>query len=96
METRECDDQGRSAAAQQAKQIVLSVRDARSRLRRSTSEAVIARKHDGLRSRPDAEFVKDVGRVIADGLLADLHLNGDVGIAQPVGNQRQDLTFAYR
>src|SRR5439155_18181567 len=62
----------------------------------SAAKMPIARKHHRLRARPDAQLVEQIRRVIPDGLLADAKTIGDIGVAQPVDDQRQTLTLSRR
>jgi len=52
----------------------------------SGAEAVIAREHDRLCTRPNPQLVENVGCVIADCLFADAKAIGDVDVAQAIGH----------
>src|SRR5690606_18854791 len=42
----------------------------------------------------ESELAKDVGGVLADGLLADEQLRGDRGVGEPLGHEPQHLLLA--
>ena len=44
----------------------------------------------------DAEFGEEVGDVGTDGTRADVERRGDVAVGKTLGEQAEDLTFAYR
>src|SRR5262245_50088474 len=58
------------------------------------SEVAVAGKDDRLGARPHAEFVEEVGHVIADGLFADGKALRNLRVAKAFCNQRQDLSLA--
>src|SRR6185503_17081237 len=60
------------------------------------AKPVIAREHDRLRARPDAELVEQIRRVIAHGLLADLQTRRNIRIAETVADERQDFALTLR
>jgi hypothetical protein len=49
---------------------------------------------DGLGAVGDLELGKDVGDVVADGLLAQVQLFGDLGVRLVAGDEIQDLALA--
>src|SRR6516164_105844 len=59
------------------------------------AEPGVAGFDDGLGAVGDLEFGEDVGYVVADGFGAEEQLAGDVGVAAALGEQRQDLAFAF-
>src|SRR5690242_20656631 len=58
------------------------------------SPSSLAGADDGLRPVCDLELAKDVGHMVAHGLLAQDETAGDLPIVAPLGNQPQHLPFS--
>src|SRR5689334_4945096 len=57
---------------------------------------MVAREDDRLRARPHSQLVEDIRGVITDRFLADGETVRDIGIAQSLRNQPEDLPLAAR
>ena len=51
------------------------------------------REDDRLGARPDADLVEEVRDVVSDRLLSDREALADLGISEPISNERQDFAF---
>src|SRR5690606_5275726 len=59
------------------------------------AEAGLPGQDDGLGAVGDVELEEDVRDVVADGLLAEEEGGGDLGVAAALGDEFEDLAFAF-